>query len=178
MKKRSDYQNNFFRDNLTKKTLDGPFVDELGTSTGPWPQYLVMTSTDGGNTLRKLSPFAIHKGVKGIAGGEVTIKRQFSGDIYLTCSKTSQSDNLLKCVLFGGVAPVAVTAHKSLNSSKGVVRNWELARTDPEEIKENVQMITDVQRIVVKRNNTEIKTNTLILTFNTPKIPYSLKICI
>ena len=37
-------------------------------------------------------------------------------------------------------------------------------------------MITDVQRIVVKRDNTEIKTNTLILTFNTPKIPDSLKI--
>ena len=87
--------------------------------------------------------------------------------------KKSQSDNLLKCVLFGGVAPVAVTAHKSLNSSKGVVRNWELARTDPEEIKENVPMITDVQRIVVKRNNTEIKTNILILTFNTPIIPDS-----
>ena len=66
-------------DNITKKSLD-----ELGTSTGPWPRYLVMTSTDGGKTLSKLSPFAIHKGV---AGGEVTIKRQFSGDIYLTCSK-------------------------------------------------------------------------------------------
>ena len=94
-----------------------------------------MTSTDGGKTLSKLSPFAIHKG---IAGGEVTIKRQFSGDIYLTCSKKSQSVNLLKCILFGGIAPVAVTPHKSLNSSKGVVRNWELARTDPDEIKENV----------------------------------------
>ena len=90
-----------------------------------------MTSTDGRKTLSKLSPFAIHKGV---AGGEVTIKRQFNGDIYLTCILKSQSDNLLKCVLFGGVAPVAVTAHKSLNSSNGVVRNWELARTDPEEI--------------------------------------------
>ena len=31
--------------------------------------------------------------------------------------------------------------------------------------------------IVVKWDNTEIKTNTLILTFNTPKIPDSLKIC-
>ena len=61
--------------------------------------------------------------------------------------------------------------------SKGVVRNWELARTDPDEIKENVPMITDVHRIVVKRNNLEVKTNTLILTFNTPKIPDSLKIC-
>ena len=38
-------------------------------------------------------------------------------------------------------------------------------------------MITDVHRIVVKRNNLEVKTNTLILTFDTPKIPVSLKIC-
>ena len=107
-----------------------------------------MTSADGGKTLSKLSLFAIHKGVMGIAWGEVTIKRQFSGDIYLTCSKKSQSDNLLKCVLYGGIAPVAVTAHKSLNSSKGVIRNWELARTASDEIKENVPMITDVHRIV------------------------------
>ena len=79
--------NKFFMDNLAKKKLDGPFVDELGTSTGPWPRYLIMTSTDGGKTLSQPSPFAIRKGVKGIAGGEVTIERQFSGDIYLTCRK-------------------------------------------------------------------------------------------
>ena len=136
-----------------------------------------MNATDEGKTLSKLSPFAIHKGVKGIAGGDVTIKRKFSGDIYLTCSKKSQSDSLPKCVLFGSVAPVAMTLHKSLNSSKGVVRNWELARTDPDEIKENVPMITDVHRIVVKPNNLDVKNNTLILIFNTPKIPDSLKIC-
>ena len=47
--------------------------------------------------------------VKVIAGGDVTIRWQFSGNIYLTCSKQSQSDNLLKCVLFGNVAPVVVT---------------------------------------------------------------------
>ena len=38
-------------------------------------------------------------------------------------------------------------------------------------------MLTDVHRIVVKKNNVEIKTNTLILTFNTPQIPDYLKIC-
>ena len=109
-----------------------------------------MNATDKGKTLSKLSPFAIHKSVKGIAGGDVTIKRQFSGDIYLSCSKNSHSDNLLMCVLFGNVAPVVVTQHKSLNVSKGVIRNWELARTDPNEIKENIPSIIDVQRIVVK----------------------------
>ena len=67
-------------------------------------------------TLSKLSSFAIHKVVKGISEGEVTIRRQVNGDIYLT-------DNLLKYVFFGDVAPVTMTAHKSLNSSNGVVRN-------------------------------------------------------
>ena len=69
-----------------------------------------------------------------------------------------------------------MTAHKSLNSSKGEIRNWDLARTEPDEIKDNVMMITDVHRIVVKRNNVEININTLILTFNTPQIPDYLKI--
>ena len=65
-----------------------------------------MTATDKGKSLKNLSPFAIHKGVRGIAGGNVNIERQFNGDIYLTCINNSQSDNLLKCVLFGNVAPV------------------------------------------------------------------------
>ena len=56
-------------DNFTKQTLDSPLVDELGTSTGPWPRYLVTTSTDGGKTHSKLSPFVIHKGVKGYFWG-------------------------------------------------------------------------------------------------------------
>ena len=50
-----------------------------------------------------------------------------------------------------------MTQHKSLNVSKGVIRNWELAKTDPDEIKENISSIIDVQRIVVKRNNVEVK---------------------
>ena len=79
--------------------------------------------------------------------------------------------------MFGNVAPVVGTQHKSLNVSKCVVRNWELARTDPVEHKENIPSIIDVQRIVVKRNNVEVKTNTLILTFNSPKIHESLNVC-
>ena len=75
------------------------------------------------------------------------------------------------------VAPVVVTQQKSLNVSTGVVRIWELARIDLDEIKENIPSIIDVHRIVVKINNVEVKTNTLILTFNSPMIPKSLKVC-
>ena len=41
-------------------------------TTGPWPRYLIVTSSDEGKTLNTLSPFAIHKGVNGIAGSDVT----------------------------------------------------------------------------------------------------------
>ena len=73
-------------DNINKTKIDGSHADDHGTSTGPWPRYLVLTATDKGKSLNNLSPFAIHKGVKGIAVGDVTIKRQFNVDIYLTCS--------------------------------------------------------------------------------------------
>ena len=56
-----------------------------------------------------------------------------------------------------------MTQLKSINVSKGIARNRELARTDPDEIKENIPSSIDVQRI--------------LLTFNSPKIPESLKVC-
>jgi len=147
------------------------FFADNSDSTESWPRYLIMSSSDDDKLFTSLSPFAIFKGIKGIAGDGVTIKRLFNGDVILTCKKKSQSENLLKCVLFGNVAPVTVTPHRSLNSSKGVIRNWELARTDPEEIKREIPIISEVKRISVKRNGVEMKTNTLILTFNVPKIP-------
>ena len=60
-------------------------LDELGTFIGPWPRYLVITANE--KSFNNLSPFDIHKGVNSIAGGDVTIKHQFNGDIYLTCIK-------------------------------------------------------------------------------------------
>ena len=38
-----------FMYNITKQPLDGFHVAKLGISTGPWPRYLVMTSTNEGN---------------------------------------------------------------------------------------------------------------------------------
>ena len=112
-----------------------------------------------------MSPFAIQKGVTGIAGDGVAIKRSQNGIITLTCGKKSQSDNLLKCVSLGGLAPVTVSLHRSLNTCKGVIRNWELANCDPDEIKRNIPNIVEVHLIVSKRDGKEIKTNTLIFLY-------------
>ena len=80
-----------------------------------WPRILIMSPSGEGNVLSTMSPFAIQKGVTGIAGDGVAIKRSQNGILTLTCGKKSQSDNLLKCVSLGGLAPVTVSPHRSLN---------------------------------------------------------------
>ena len=67
----------------------------------------------------------------------------------------SPSDNFFECVLCDNVAPI-MTPHKSHNVPKCVVRNWVLARTHPDKIREIIPSIIDAQCIVVKRNNVEI----------------------
>ena len=68
--------------------------------------------------------------------------------------------------------------HRSLNTSKGVLRSPELATCTFEGIKQNLkrQLVTDVKRISTKKNNQIINTNIYILTSNSPKPPPILKI--
>ena len=63
------------------------------------------------------------------------------------------------------------------NVSKGVVRNWELARTHLDEMEENIAGVINVQRIVVKTNNVEIKTmfSILIIQYNILDIYNNIK---
>ncbi|XP_041364243.1 protein ecdysoneless homolog [Gigantopelta aegis] len=73
--------------------------------------------------------------------------------------------------------PIKVTAHSSLNSSKGVIRCRDLEGVSEEEICQNlrIQGVTAVRRIKVRRNNDLLPTNTCILTFNVPTLPQSVK---
>ena len=109
--------------------MDVPNDDETGILTGLWHRYLTITSTDEGNPVNKLSPFVIHKGIKGIAGGDATIKRQSLGYIDLTCSQNPNQliYSSVFCLLV--LSLVVVTPHKSLHCSKGVVRNCTMFNT-------------------------------------------------
>ena len=68
--------------------------------------------------------------------------------------------------------------HKTLNSSKGVIRNNELSQCSREEIEAEVknQGVTDIKRITIKKENQTIQSNTYILIFNSPTIPKEIKI--
>ncbi|XP_055924706.1 uncharacterized protein LOC129975493 [Argiope bruennichi] len=77
-----------------------------------------------------------------------------------------------------GETQVTVAAHRSLNHSRGVISEREF-QTDLEEdilncLKE--QNVIAVRRITIKKNNQIQPTKHLILTFNTPVLPKSVKI--
>ena len=73
--------------------------------------------------------------------------------------------------------PIKVSAHTSLNSSKGVKRSRDLEGVSEDEMLENLssQGVSVVKRIHIRRDNELVPTNTFILTFCKPLLPDSIK---
>ena len=141
-----------------------------------WPRFLILSAVKDGQSLDKLSPFAIAKALKGLAGEPKDVKVLRSGKILVECSRKQQSDNLLKSKMFANVQ-IEVSPHNSLNFCKGVVRSRDLKNCSEAEMKEQLkdQFVTDVKRIHVSRNGNQILTNTFILQFNIPTVPPTIK---
>ena len=139
-------------------------------SSKTWPRFLVI-----GSSLKKLSPFAIQKGLEGLAGEPKRVKKLRSGSLLIECATERHSKNLLKSKLLCNIS-INVTPHTTLNSLKGVVRSKDLEGVSEEEICENLSSegVFSVKRIKVRRNNQLVTTYTLILTFNTPTLPDSV----
>ena len=49
--------------------------NDQGPSNDYWPHFIILTGTDDATPIGKLSPFAIDKGIQGIAGTVNDIKR-------------------------------------------------------------------------------------------------------
>ena len=132
-------------------------------SSKTWPRFLVIGSSND-KALKKLSPFAIQKGLEGLAGEPKSVKKLRSGSLLIVCATESHSKNLLKSKLLCNIS-INVTPHTTLNSSKGVVRSRDLEGVSEEEICENLssQGVSSVKRINVRRNNELVPTNTLYL---------------
>ena len=178
---------NYFDGTLKRvhtEVIDSSSDDELKTnyvkkskviSLKAWPRFLVIGSADD-ETLKMLSPFAIQKGLQGLAGEPKTVKKLRNGSLLVECSTESHSKNLLKSKSLCGIS-ITVNPHTYLNSSKGVIRSRDLEGVSEEEICENLssQGVTSVKRIKVRRNNELVPTNTFILTFDVPTLPNSVK---
>ena len=144
------------------------FLKTLTSNT--WPRFLVIGSTND-EALKKLSPFAIQKGLDCLAGEPKSVKKLRNGSLLIECPTQRHSKNLFKSKTLYNI-PINVTPHTTLNFSKGVVRSKDLEGVSEEEICENLssQGVSSVKRI-----NELVPTNTLILTFNTPTLPDSVK---
>ena len=136
-----------------------------------------MESSSDDLPLSKLSPFAVQKGSQAVAGTLKSIKRLRNGSFLVECGKRAQAQNLLRTNRFID-RPVRVTIHKTLNSSRGVVRCRDLADMSEVEIRDELkdQGVVGVNRVTLKKEGKVIPTNTLFLTFGSPELPKEITV--
>ncbi|GFT76634.1 uncharacterized protein TNCV_3646441 [Trichonephila clavipes] len=122
------------------------------------------------------SPFAIQKALIGIGGEPKSVKRWRSGDLLIETTSALQTKSFLLAKSFLN-SSVTVFPHKSLNSCRGVISEPDLLGTSDSEILEGFsgQGVTQVRRITIKKDSTIIPTKHLILTFNSPTLPQTIK---
>ena len=139
-----------------------------------WPRFLIIESASEDLPLQKLSPFAIQKGFQSIAGTVKSIKRLRDGSFLVECGKRAQAQNLLRTNRFID-RPVKVSIHKTLNSSRGVIRCRDLADMSDVEIRDELKD-QGVNRVTLKKERKVIPTNTLFLTFGSPDLPKEITV--
>ena len=127
--------------------------------------------------LIKLSPFAVQTGFQAIAGTLKSTERLRDGSFLVECSRKTQAENLLKTVNFVDRL-MHVSVHKTLNSSRGVIRCRELSDMSEIVIRDELktQGVPEVHRVTVTKEGKVIPTNTLFLTFNQPDIPKEIAV--
>ncbi|GFX60531.1 uncharacterized protein TNCV_1182501 [Trichonephila clavipes] len=128
------------------------------------------------NEMTRKSPFAIQKAVQGIGGDPKSIKKLISGDLLIETVSALQTKYFLLAKSFLD-CPLTASPHKSHNSSRGVVSEPELLCTSDVEIlgRFSDQGVVQVRRITLKKDAAIIPTKHIILTFNSPKLPITIK---
>ena len=152
-------------------------ASNIFTSQENFARYLIIESKNKEKPVASLSPFVIEKQIEAQIGTAKSVKKLKNGTLLVETTRKTQTENLKKMTSFFGV-PVEVTEHKSLNSSKGIIRNPILKAETEENILDYLkpQGVTHVKRFTIRKNNEIVNTNTLLLTFNSVVTPKSLKI--
>ena len=100
-----------------------------------WPRFLIMEAADQKVPLN-LNAFVLKKAIDGMANAELdNVKPMKSGRVFIEMETKQQCKNLLKTTKLLGYLPVKVSPHRTLNSSKFVIKCEELDKMDEEEIK-------------------------------------------
>ncbi|GFX73795.1 RNA-directed DNA polymerase from mobile element jockey [Trichonephila clavipes] len=126
--------------------------------------------------MMKKSPFAIHKALIGIGGEPKSIKRLHSGDLLIETSSALQMKSFFLAKTFLD-SPLTISPHKTLNTSRGFISEPHLLTTTDAEIFDGFsgQGVIYVRSLTIKKNASIIPTKHIFLTFNSPKLPTTIK---
>ncbi|GFX62089.1 uncharacterized protein TNCV_2228151 [Trichonephila clavipes] len=145
-------------------------IDTIATHS----RFLILSIPN--NEMSRKSPFAIQKALQGIGGDPKSVKKLRSGDLLIETISALQTKSFLLAKTFID-SNLTVTPHKSLNSCRGVISEPDLLYASEGEILEGLsdQGVTQVRRITILKDSTRLPTKHIILSFNRPKLPTTIK---
>lgn len=146
------------------------------TRSKNYPRFHVIHSEHSEKSARVISPFAVAKSLTEKLGPGYKITRMASGDLLLEVRDQQQYQKLTSLQALAGT-PISVTPHRSMNTTRGVVSDTDLLELTEEELLDGwrEQNVTNVQRIKLRRDNREIPTKHLILTFASSELPQTIE---
>ena len=161
-----------------RKAVDFPPL--MGSSPlmgwSPYIKFMVISSQVGQKVAAK-SPFKIQRELVKILGAEPhSVTKQRSGELMVELRSKEQERKLEKVISFLDI-PVTVGPHKSLNTSKDVIKHSDFQDCTEEEFVDEFPDVIHARRIHVLKGDVRIPTNTIVLTFDYPKPPTSLIAC-
>ena len=145
-------------------------------STDNFPRFLVIKSEEE-QSITSLSPFIIEKQIESFIGTPKTVKKLKNKTLLVETTRRAQTENLLKVTKFFNMK-VSVSEHRTLNTSKGIIKDRTLKGETEKDICEYLksQGVIAVKRFTIKKDHEVIETNTLLLTFNSITVPKTLRI--
>lgn len=141
-----------------------------------FPKFHVLHSENPEKTIRTMSPFLVAKSLSEAIGPGYKVTKMASGDLLLELCDQAQYGKLSKLTAIGK-NPVSVTPHRSLNTVRGVISDADLLELSEGELLEGwkEEHVISVQRITIRRENKEIPTKHLVLTFAMTDLPESIQ---
>ncbi|GFY21079.1 uncharacterized protein TNCV_3991231 [Trichonephila clavipes] len=159
-----------------RNALDTAYSGQWLGWGGPDEALFARIAVVAGN-IREMPGYLLMFNSPYVGSGEPkSVKRLRSGDLLIETNSALQTKSFLLAKSFLD-CPVFVIPHKSLNSCRGVISEPDLLTTTDAEILDGFsdQGVIQVRRITIKKDTSIIPTKHVILTFNSPNLPTSIK---
>ncbi|XP_053691691.1 uncharacterized protein LOC128740187 [Sabethes cyaneus] len=154
------------------------FAKEARLEGNNGSRYLILTRTDEGETMEKVSPFFIKKAIDTITPN-VVISRMREGKLMLKSIDRQQAEKLMKQTVLGGKISIKVEEHPTLNLTKGVISCRDFKYLKDEEILEELKTehVVAIRRFKDRiQDGKPLISSTFVLTFNLGHLPSSINV--